>query len=139
MYMKKIVIALLGLLCVTCAKAPINGDLDGFWQLAEIAYKKGTVTDTHNDVLFYSVQLKLIGLQKGGNNQYLGRFVQTEDSLFVYDFRLNITGDNSQKAAAGDLQAWGIPDTTERFAIEKLNGKEMILTSATASLSFRKW
>ena len=139
MYMKKIVIALLGLLCVTCAKAPINGDLDGFWQLAEIAYKKGTVTDTHNDGLFYSVQLKLIGLQKGGNNQYLGRFVQTEDSLFVYDFRLNITGDNSQKAAAGDLQAWGIPDTTERFAIEKLNGKEMILTSATARLSFRKW
>lgn len=139
MYMKKIVIAILGLLCVTCAKAPINGDLDGFWQLAEIAYTGGTVTDTHNDGLFYSVQLKLIGLQKGSNNQYLGRFVQTEDSLFVYDFRLNITGDNSQKAAAGDLQAWGIPDTTERFAIERLNGKEMILTSATARLSFRKW
>lgn len=139
MYMKKIVIAILGLLCVTCAKAPINGDLDGFWQLAEIAYTGGTVTDTHNDGLFYSVQLKLIGLQRDGNNQYLGRFVQTEDSLYVYDFRLNITGDNSQKAAVGDLQAWGIPDTTERFAIEKLNGKEMILTSATARLSFRKW
>ena len=139
MYMKKIVIAILGLLCVTCAKAPINGDLDGFWQLAEIAYTGGTVTDTHNDGLFYSVQLKLIGLQRDGNNQYLGRFVQTEDSLYVYDFRLNITGDNSQKAAVGDLQAWGIADTTERFAIEKLNGKEMILTSATARLSFRKW
>lgn len=140
--MKKLsILSLLSLfiLLSSCGKLPMNGQLDGMWQLMHIAPTAGEEIDTKEQRLYYLVQLELLGLQRGGSVEYLGRFVQSSDSLIVYDFRVHISGDNSTQAVAGDLLPWGIKGTSAHFAIEKLDGKNMLLRSDEALLTFRKF
>lgn len=140
--MKKQTIFILLLLLITasCGKLPMNGNLDGLWQLMSISPSDGSESiDTKGKRLYYAVQLELIGLQQDGSMEYLGRFTQSHDSLIVYDFRVNITGDNSSQASPGDLQKWGIEGTSERFGIEELTGDRMILRSQSTLLTFRKF
>lgn len=121
-----------------CNKLPINGHLDGLWQLTSIDYN-GEKKDTKANRIYYAFQLKLMGLQENNHMIFLGRFQQTPDSLFVYDFRKDITGDNSIEALPGDLSIWGIDGISERFGIEQLTDKQMILKSELRTLSFRKF
>lgn len=122
-----------------CGKFPMNGKLDGMWQLMSIVPNGKEIIDTKEQQLYYSVQLELLALQRVGGMHYLGRFIQTSDSLIVYDFRQFITGDNSTQAVSGDLAPWGIEGTSERFGIEKLNGDNMVLRSENVLLTFRKF
>lgn len=138
--MKKLSFLLFILLLISsCGKLPMNGQLDGMWQLMSIAPVGGEEIDTKKQQLYYNVQLELLALQRGGSVEYLGRFVQSSDSLIVYDFRVHISGDNSTQAVPGDLAPWGIQGTSERFGIEKLDGDKMVLRSGEALLSFRKF
>lgn len=120
-----------------CGKLPMNGRLDGMWQLMSIAPDGDEEINTKESKLYYNVQLHLIGLQKGGQVEYLGRFTQTHDSLFVHDFLLN--ADNSIQATPEGLAPFGIYGTSERFGIEEISNKKMVLKSNKALLTFRKF
>ncbi len=138
--MKKLSFLLFILLLISsCGKLPMNGQLDGMWQLMSIASATGEEIDTKKQQLYYNVQLELLALQRGGSVEYLGRFVHTSDSLIVSDFRVHISGDNSTQAVPGDLAPWGIEGISARFGIEKLDGDKMVLRSGKALLSFRKF
>lgn len=122
-----------------CGKLPMNGQLDGMWQLMSITPHGKERVDTKEHRLYYSIQLELLALQRGGGMHYLGRFIQSPDSLVVYDFRLHVTGNNSTQAVSGDLVPWGIEGTSERFGIEKLDGDHMVLRSENVLLTFKKF
>ena len=135
--MKKLVIISLFILSIcSCGKMPVNGKLDGMWQLMKIE-TRGSEYDMKESRLYYNVQLELLGLQSAGYVGILGRFIQTNDSLFVYDFRSS--KDNAIPADYGQLATFGIYNQQERFGIETLTHDKMVLRSATATLYFRKF
>ena len=138
--MKKSIVlfALIVITCMSsCGKLPKTGRLDGMWQLMKIEKVGEDAIDTKEDRLFYSVQLDLLALQKVGIIEYLGRFTQTQDSMFVYDFRLK--ADNAVFATKEQLQVYGLNNTSERFGIEKLDDKKLILRSEKTLLTLRKF
>ena len=134
---KLLILSLFIVMLCSCGKTPINGKLDGMWQLIKIEKTDGTVTDTKEQRLYYNVQLELLGLQKDGYTEYLGRFNYTKDSLLVYDIRTS--GDNTLTATPEQLLPYGINGTSDRFGIEALTHNKMVLRSSVAILSFRKF
>ena len=58
----------------SCDKAPINGKLDGRWQLMTIEYTNGKIEECNR--IYYSIQLHLVEISaKGGNGgTHIGRF-----------------------------------------------------------------
>ena len=94
-------------------------------------------TDTKEKRIYYNVKLHLMQLRQQGGSTYLGRFTQTDDSLFIYNMVLD--GNNAQAATLDDLSPFGLFDTYERFGIEKLTAQRMVLRSRNALLTFRKW
>lgn len=61
-----------------------NGDLDGFWHLERIdTIATGGINDLSGQLIFWSVNNKLLMLKGSGSSYYL-RFRQTDDSLVVF-------------------------------------------------------
>lgn len=137
---------LLSLLVIlfSCDKLPINGLLDGMWQLKKIEYTNGETI--FPEFTYYSIQLDLIKLSQVHNsgtpdrsiNTFLGRFQYTHDSLYIYDIRTWVYREEEIPATVEQLQPFGISNNAH-FAIEKLDGKNMLLRSDEALLTFRKF
>lgn len=126
------------LILTSCRNTDINGKLDGMWQLTTIDYTDSTSVDKKSERIYYSIQLHLINLRRAGvSPEYMGRFVQSKDSLIISDFRIYTEED--KLATVEELQPFGLSQTTTRFGIEKLTGSGMILKSGYARLHFRKW
>ena len=125
--MKKVLyIILCATLLTSCQKADDNGDLGGWWKLLEIEeLGNDTVIDKRNEDCFWAIQLQMITTSNGGK----GRFQHIGDSLFV---QMLHNPDN-----ANDVGMYN-PDN-ERFGVEKLTNKSMILQSEKVRLKFRKF
>ena len=69
--MKRYIIgALLLLMAGACGKMPINGDLDGRWQIMKIEYASGE--EEVPERAYYSVALHTINLMKVGVSNQTG-------------------------------------------------------------------
>ena len=76
-----IIVVLLTLIVSACGKMPINGDLDGRWQIMKIAYASGE--EEMPERAYYSVALHTINLMKVDVTSQTGNMEYTGDSLFV--------------------------------------------------------
>lgn len=130
------------LMCLSCTgKAPMNGNLDGNWQLMRIEDR--TTGETENcHRLYWAIQLWVIELTDKGDNHfgnYIGRFVYDKDNnaIVISDFRLR--SDENKLATEDQLIHYGIPSSDATFDVVKANGKELILQSETAILYFRSF
>ena len=117
-------------LCVTmltaCQKADDNGDLGGWWKLLEIEeLENDTIIDKRNEDRFWAIQLRMITTNDGGK----GRFQHTGDSLFVQMI---------QKPTNGKEVGMYNPEN-ERFGVNTLTNRSMILQSNEVVLKFRKF
>lgn len=122
---------------VSCGKTPINGKLDGMWQLTGIEYPQGNHKDTKPEQLYYSFQLHLISLRSPDKKESLGRFKHAGDSLVLSEFRLKYQVD--KLTPREELLVYGLNDTITRFKIESLTKESMILKSSYAMLFLRKF
>ena len=130
-----ILVGICTLLLASCAKKPINGDLDGRWQLMTIdCHEDGT--QTKPEYTYYSFSLHLMdlkhreeGVEIMGTVGKPGRFNHTEDSLHI----------RMVNCKQSQMPIYGMNDTIQHFAVEELNKKKMILNSEYARLSFRKF
>ena len=118
------------LLCITlfasCQKADDNGHLGGWWKLIRIEEQHNdTIIDKSQEDRFWAIQLKMITT----NNRGKGRFQHIGDSLFVQMI---------QKPSNGKDVGLYTPEN-ERFSVNKLTNKNMILQSDSAILTFRKF
>jgi hypothetical protein len=125
------------LLVASCYKAPMNGKLDGMWQLMEIVRHDGESTDVKAEQRFYCVQLHLISFEQTGGYRFLGRFVYSGDSLLIHDVRIYQAED--RLALKEQLLPFGLGDISERFGVEEITGSRMVLRSDYATLRFRKY
>lgn len=134
---------MLSLFSISCSKQPINGKLDGMWQLTEIEYPNGT--NVFPSKVYYSIQLHILKLSNihdgslhGSNTDYyVGRFEHTNDSLNFYDIRHY--KEEEVIANPVELAPYGLNGISDHFAIEKLTGSNMVLKSTDITLYFRKF
>lgn len=116
-----------------CGKTPINGDLDGRWQLMEVEFHTNRVTVepefTYFDVNLHLMQLKKIKGSTDRPGSVNARFEHTDDSLFI----------RTIQSSKSTVRKFGLCDTVQHFLVEKLTGKEMILESDSSRLQFRKF
>ena len=116
--MKRYIIgALLLLMASACGKMPINGDLDGRWQIMKIAYASGE--EENPERAYYSVALHTINLMKVDVTSQTGNMEYTGDSLFVV----------MPISKVEDLLPFGMNGTEQRFGVKELTSKHLVLQS----------
>ena len=126
--MNRYIIAVLLILIVSaCGKTPINGDLDGRWQIMKIEYASGE--EETPERAYYSVALHTINLMQVDVTSQTGNMEYTEDSLFVV----------MPISKIEDLLPFGMNGTEQRFGVKELTSKHLILQSDFARLEFRKF
>ena len=126
--MKRYIIAVLLILIVSaCGKTPINGDLDGRWQIMKIEYASGE--EETPERAYYSVALHTINLMQVGVTSQTGNMEYTGDSLFI----------EMPVSKIEDLLPFGMNDTKQRFGVKELTSKHLVLQSDYARLEFRKF
>lgn len=125
-------------------KWPINGNLDGYWQLMTVETKAdGVKTDCNR--LYMGIQLHMIELKDLGGNGYksfFGEFSYDEDQNIVVIKNLkgkSSTSDNGQLANIKDLNPYGINAQETIFKVVKADGKTLILESDYARLTMRSF
>lgn len=123
---KALYIILCAILLTSCQKADDNGDLGGWWKLLLIEeLENGTIIDKSGDDCFWAIQLRLLVTSNGGK----GRFQHTGDSLFI-----------QLQDIPSDIKEVGFYNPeNERFGVNRLTSKSMILQSEKAVLKFRKF
>ena len=84
-----------------------------------------TIIDKRNEDSFWAIQLRMITTFNGGK----GRFQHIDDSLFIQML---------QKPQDGKAVGMYNPDN-ERFKVNSLNSKRMVLQSEEVILTFRKF
>ena len=126
--MKRYIIAVLLILIVSaCGKTPINGDLDGRWQIMKIEYASGE--EETPERAYYSVALHTINLMQVGVTSQTGNMEYTGDSLFV----------EMPISKIENLLPFGMNGTEQRFRVKELTSKHLVLQSDYARLEFRKF
>lgn len=125
-------------------KWPINGNLDGYWQLMTVETKAdGVKTDCNR--MYMGIQLHMIEMKDLGGNGYksfFGEFNYDEDQNIVVIKNLkgkSSTSDNGQLANIKDLNPYGINAQETIFKVVKADGKTLILESDYARLTMRSF
>lgn len=153
--MKKYILSLLTILCITaCDKLPSNGDLDGMWQLMSIEHN-GIVTDVKSNQEYWSIRKNLVQFNDLTDSRKFAHFQRQGDTFVIYDLcheSRNEKGDDNDEWITYDerdiLAKWGLfpePDSqhperlSQTFRFELLNYDNMILTSGSYRLIFRKF
>lgn len=137
---KKLILAAVYLIVVTaCGKHPINGKLDGRWQLMVIDYHHPDSVSRNPEFTYFDFQLKLMQLARTGGDEYKTRSIWTrfhhaEDSLHI-----QAISNNGKKIQLKEMLPFGMNDTIQHFKVEELTRKRMILNSTYTRLELRKF
>ena len=145
-YIYRLSVLLIAAFTISCEHYLVNGKLDGFWQVQEIEDKaSGEVTRCNGDS-YYSFQQELVLLSYVSpeiptgqmKENYIAYFTYGNDSIAMTDFRIYLDADGKQ-APLTELVKFGLYDIYNRFLVEKLNKKSLILNSEKSRIVFRKY
>ena len=135
-------------LLVSCDMTPINGALDGRWQLTSIE-TPATIRKTKDNLVFLSIQLRIAQWDDFTHNRrYYSHFTHQGDSLFFFEFvhpAAHSVNDNTNKPISADdlslglMDAWGIHTFDTRYRVQTLTHSSLILEKADTVLCFRKF
>lgn len=150
MMMKKILLGILPVLLSVLMgcdrKWPMNGPLDGQWQLLTVETKAdGQVTNRKKEQLFFRFQLELLMLTDLGGNgygTYVGRITYDRKAQTVTTREMNVRkneGDSGIPATPEQLAPFGLDSGQTRFRVVEANRKRLVLESDYARLTLRKF
>lgn len=142
-------LASLSLLCgilSACDKMPMNGDLDGMWQLMSEERDSAT-TDLQATRHYISFQLHTAQFSTATNSRcFYARFLHIDDSLHFHSICANSSNasdsdDNTPIPldSVASLHPWGFYELTPSFAVVKLTSSTLVLQSPHSRLRFRKF
>ena len=142
----KYILLLLCLQLISCGKAPIREDVEGYWQLKSVTYLETGETVEYSG-LYYSISMMLVKVSdpynRYGCEQAFGRLRYEDDnnSLVFSDFYKGAGGvDTGEPAKVENLIPYGINSREEtKFRIVHCNGKTMTLESEYSRLELRKF
>ena len=144
-YIYRLLILLTIIVTSSCESYLIHGNLDGFWQVESIEDKNtGDVTYCNGDT-YYSFQRDLVLISYASPNiptgqmkeNYIAHFTYENDSIYMTDFRIYLDR-NGKQTPLSELAKFGLYETFNKFGIEKLNDKSMILSSKRVRIMFKK-
>lgn len=115
-----------------CQKMPVNGDLDGQWQVMEVTENNHVIDRPLGQQYYICFSLHTVNLTTGqvvtsGNIHYDGQTLGMEFPYFH-------TPEENEL-----LTSWGIYQNPVTFQIEKLTHKTLILKSGDVRVSCRKF
>lgn len=116
-----------------CDKKPINGDLDGQWQVMDVEPEPTTIIDQR---IYYCFSLHTCTLTHYGQDRsdcMAGNMTYKGSSLFL-DFPNYTTPEGMLK-----LQQYGIRSNPVTFTIETLNNKSLVMTDGFTTVTLRKF
>lgn len=146
--MRKILYLLaLGMMIVSCElETSGNGKLDGYWQMCQVdTLTTGGVTDTRESLIYWGMQGKLLQIRYSENNVYLGegllfRFENDNSLLTLSSPVVHHLYETDEPIDDVELlKPYGIYRLEEKFTIEQLDDKYMILTNDVLRLHFRRY
>lgn len=120
----------LPLLTGGCQKSPINGDLDGQWQVMDVSPALSDTPDARFYMCFYLhvCQLSIDGpVWTTGNMSYDG-------SSLSLDFP-----DAEENELKDFYKFYGIDSNPVTFTVKSINGKSMVLTNGPTTVTLRKF
>ena len=147
--MKKAIYKILILLTIafaSCESYLIHGDLDGFWQVTSIENKQnGEITKCEGNT-YYSFQRDLVLISfvspdtpKGQMKEnHIAYFTHENDSIVMTDFRIYLNKKGKQTPLS-QLEKFGLYEEFNRFLVEKLDSKSLILDSERTRIVLRKY
>ena len=152
--MKKILILLLILVTwSSCDKMPSNGDLDGQWQLMKIVNKSVSdfdsdiVIDKKTDRIYWRFQLDLLSIYtpnkklNGHTHNSVARFSHTAQELQITKTYIHFENRDSLLTDPNTtiLSPMGIDGNAETFVVDRLDDSQMVLSTRSKQLYFRKF
>ena len=146
--MRKILYLLaFGMMIVSCElETSGNGKLDGYWQMCQVdTLTTGGVTDTRESLIYWGMQGKLLQIRYSENNVYLGegllfRFENDNSLLTLSSPVVHHLYETDEPIDDVELlKPFGIYRLEEKFTIEQLDDKYMILTNDVLRLHFRRY
>lgn len=137
----------LGIMLASCElETSGNGSLDGYWQMTQVdTLASGGVADTRESFIYWGVQGKLLQIRYSENDVYLGegllfRFENNNSSLTLYSpFVHHLYETDEPVDDVEILKPFGIYRLEERFSIEQLDEKYMVLNNNILRLHFRRY
>lgn len=129
-----------------CDKLPMNGDLDGQWQLVS-EERDGQTTSLLQTRHYISFQLHTAQFSTLSNPRcYYARFRHASDTLqflTICTNSTNATWDDDNVPVSADsvslLHPWGIYQLDPAFRVITLNEHVLVLESDSSRLRFRKF
>lgn len=133
-------------LLTACDKLPMNGDLDGQWQLVS-EERDGQTTNLLDTRHYISFQLHTAQFSTLATPRcFYSRFRHTADTLqflTICTNSLNATAADDNVPVSADsirqLHPWGIYELDPAFRVVTLNDHTLVLQSDSSCLRFRKF
>ena len=130
-----------------CDKMPVNGDLDGQWQMTSIKHVgHAAPTSALNGKVYWSFQLNLLSIytpedkQNNSESYTFCRFQVKGDSLHITkSYVHSMDKDVEVEDTATYLDVVGLHNNRESYAIKTLTDSRLVLHSDYHELEFRKW
>lgn len=116
-----------------CDKKPINGDLDGQWQVMNVEPEPVTTIDQR---IYYCFNLHTCTLTHYGQDRtdcMAGNMTFNGSTLHL-DFPNYATPEGMLR-----LQQYGIRSNPVSFTIETLNSKSLVMTDGSTTVTLRKF
>lgn len=134
------------LLCLLagCKKAPMNSNIEGFWQLLEFTTEADGETHPCNRI-YYSIQLWVAEVSERGGDlgagSFRGRYRYDEETntVTLKEMSTYATPENSHPATREELHPFGLDSTDTTFDVIKADGKWLILKSDYATLTLKRF
>jgi hypothetical protein len=134
------------LLCLLagCKKAPMNSNIEGFWQLLEFTTQADGETHPCNRI-YYSIQLWVAEVSERGGDlgitPFRGRYRYDEETntITLKEMSTYATPENSRPATREELHPFGLDSTDTTFDVIKADGKSLILKSDYATLTLKRF
>ena len=132
-YLFTAIAALIMLILSGCQKSPINGDLDGQWQVMEVAPKAPEIIVDQR--LYMCFSLHTVQLTYYGDGPWTsGNILKFDDNELVLEFPY---ADSDRSVAL--LRQYGIYSNPVTFSIEHLDSKKLILRDGATVVTLRKF
>lgn len=148
-YIGYTILSILTVLLMSCDKMPMNGDLDGMWQLvSEQLDGESGQTDRKPDRIYISFQLHTAQFDGHGKvGAYYSTFCHKGDTLRFQNIcakSMNETKEDdnrplTEEEIKASMRDWGFVSLNPAFKVEMLNSKHMVLRSDFSTLRFRKF
>ena len=130
-----------------CDKMPVNGDLDGQWQMTSIKHVgHAAPTSALKGKVYWSFQLNLLSIytpedkHNGSESYTFCRFQVKGDSLHITkSYVHSMDKDVEVEETATYLDRVGLHSNRESYAIKTLTDSRLVLHSNYHELEFRKW